>query len=133
MVQGVTLLDSELGMPRPRGLFEITEVCFSIGGEPQLRVEIKGEGWIGLIIFDAPASHRVQDERDLLTYWQARDSERVPVGTAYEIRESAYLDEMSKSVSGMETRLLHYLFAGRDICVEVIAAEGPRVVLKQVR
>lgn len=129
VLQGFRLLDLQLGLSARSGApFQIEEVRFRFEPARRLLITLGAREGLGHILFEDPVSHRVQDERDMLDYWSARRDEGVGNGCVYQIAQSPYLSELSKGVSSFERELVHYLVLGEDICVEVIASEGPQLI-----
>ncbi|MEO6340517.1 MAG: hypothetical protein ABIO39_10795 [Caulobacteraceae bacterium] len=123
-------LDREVGWPTARkriGDFIHIEFGYPTGWLLVAEYEHpEGPLWV---VVDNPVSYRVHDERELLDYWMRLGAEGVPAGVAYEIGESAYLAELKRGVSGISMRpLRHFLFAGLNICLEVIATSTPTFV-----
>lgn len=129
MIQGFWLIDQELGLSARSGApFQIDEVRFGFEPARSLRITLGDTESLDHILIEDPTSHRVQDERDMLDYWSARSGEGVGIGCVYQIAQSPYLSELSKGVSSFERALVHYLFLGEDVCVEVIAYDRPRLI-----
>jgi hypothetical protein len=84
-----------------------------------------GTRWI---VVGDPVSFRVHDEREIQPYWEQRAAEGAPIAMAYEIEQSAYLDELRQGVSAMmEMPLRHFLIGGANTCLEIISSEPPVV------
>lgn len=77
-----------------------------------------------LVAFDRPTAFRVTDEGNLLEYWSARDGES---GFVYQLEGSSWLAEYEASAAHPDPGLKHYLFAGSDECLEVLASSEPVV------
>jgi hypothetical protein len=125
---GFRLINVGLDQFGLKNLWDVIGVAY--GHVTDWRLEIKLEhlsGMTATVIFDQAASFRVQDERDMLGYWAARDREGVAVGDLYQVETSLYLTEFATSISGYTEDLAHYLVCGRDACVEVLSSKMPRL------
>lgn len=129
MLRGFRLLDQRL-FPQSgdgAGLWSVTDIRFGHKQDWPLEVRLERGGDECLITFENVASFRAQDESEILGYWSTREAEAVPVGTIYAIVESPYRDEFRDSVASSTAPLTHYLIAGYDLCVEVLAGQPPMV------
>ena len=113
------LVFDKQGMPRPYHS-DIVDVAYGRSSGWKLRIEVNEGGHTFSIIFPQPVSFRVQDEREMVDYWLARDLEKVPAGLLYSIAQSRYLDEFAQSPSVTHQPLIHLLITGYDTCVEVL-------------
>lgn len=127
MAIGFKPIDEELGWleaDQPRG--DIVQISYGWRTAWVLVAQYEHEGGDRWIIIDSPVSHRVHDERELLSYGEQIVAEGARSSFAYEITESAYLTEMRNGVSGLSKRKLrHVLLCGRNICLEVIVSDLP--------
>ena len=127
--RGFKLLDDELGMPIPNTpLWSITDIRFGHLQDWPLEVALMRDAAQLNLIFRDVVSFRAQDESEILSHWAARGNEQVAVGSIYQIEQSAYLDEFSTSTSAItDLDIHHYLIAGYDLCVEVLATRPPEL------
>jgi hypothetical protein len=124
---GFKLLDEELGLHVPT-LGDFVQINF--GHSEKWRLVAKYESSIDplWIVFDKIVSFRVQDEREILSYWSARDKEGVPISFAYEIAVSNYLSELKQGFTGVTERSIHhFLLGGQNTCLEVLACDRPDI------
>lgn len=133
MPSGFIALDALLGW---RGGWKGGGDLFDIRYRPsvgrRLIAEYDGDSGAAWIVVEDPVSYRVCDERELLPYWNQRAEEGAPVAFAYEIAQSAYLDEMAAGLTGLSDGVLrHFLLGGQNLCLEVIAADLPEVVYER--
>lgn len=131
MVRDFELLDSAVGMPLPpTPLWSIVDVRF---GHPQgwaLELTLEREASQLRLTFDRVVSFRAHDESEIINHWAARADERVAVGSVYRIGASTYLDEFAGGTAALiGLQFTHYLIAGFNLCVEVLASSPPAVEL----
>lgn len=130
MTRGFRLLDGEM-MQRVGGgspLWAITDVRFAHLVNWPLHLRLERNGTAIDLVFDEVVSFRAEDESEILGHWRQRSEENVPVGTIYEIAVSTYLSEFASGTAGLTNApIKHYLVAGYDLCVEVLATAPPRV------
>lgn len=126
MVIGFTLLDLELGLPQPlTPLWTISDIRFGHRQSWPLELLLERGGDTVRLIFREVVSFRAHDESEILTYWTARPVGS-PIGSIYRIAESDYLAEFADSTAAlMGQPMTHYLVAGNDLCVEVLASQPP--------
>ena len=122
--------------PRPPrssgGLLEIERVNWDLKTDLLSIVLADAKGEV-TIMFESPVSFRAQDEGDMLEYWGTRDAEGVDVASIYNIEKSAYLSEFKESgVSSFTCELQHWLIAGNNLCVEVIADKDDQPIIRVV-
>ncbi len=129
MVRGFRLLDQRLFPQSGESarLWIVTDVRFGQRQDWPLEVRLEREGDECLITFENVVSFRAQGESEIRGYWSTRQAEAVSMGTIYAIEESAYRDEFRDSVAASSAPLTHYLIAGYDLCVEVLAGQPPMV------
>lgn len=127
-ISGFTLLNDG-GYERDRTLWKIIGINCGYGTDYSLLVTLETGDGESVITFDAPLAYRVQEERDLLHYWSARDREGVPIGVLYTVDRSPYRSEFLNTISAQEHPFQHYLVAGYDLCVEVLTARSPQFPL----
>lgn len=125
---GFRLIDVGLDHLGLKNLWDVIGVSYGHVTDWRLEIELEHlSGMTAHLIFAQAASFRVQDERDMLGYWAARDREGVAVGDLYQVETSLYLTEFATSISGYTEDLVHYLVCGRDVCVEVLSSKRPRL------
>lgn len=128
MLDGTLLEGMGGGVP----LWSITDVRFGHRQDWPLHVRLQRGSNAMKLIFESAVSFRAHDESEILGHWQQRTHEGVPVGTVYEIAESSYLNELSAGVNGLaRAPTKHFLVAGNDLCVEVLATAPPKVAQVQ--
>jgi len=128
-----TLKDLDAIIPPGRAASDgdIVNVSFGHGTNSRLIIEHQGHDLsIRWVVFDDIVSFRVQDECEMIGYWEIRSAEGLPAAFGYAIGQSCYLLEMRQGVTAImnkERRLRHFLIGGRNNCVEAIAFEAPNV------
>jgi hypothetical protein len=132
MVRGFELLDAVLGMPVPlKPLWSIVDVRFGSMQSWQLELRLEREATQLVVTFRDVISFRAHDESEITGHWAAREDEQVAVGSVYRIDASTYRDEFLESTAALAgQQLTHYLIAGFDLCVEVLASSLPEMMLK---
>gem|GEM_PF-5996396 len=111
MARGFKSIDQELGwLHEGKDIGDFIQIDYGTGtGWSSLCEYSRSDGplWI---VFKRPVSYRVHDEREIVAYWHQRSEEGAPYAFAYEIEESAYLDELRTGVSGaIHNCLRHFL------------------------
>ncbi|MCC0804961.1 hypothetical protein FPV16_01780 [Methylobacterium sp. W2] len=87
-----------------------------------------------LLTFHNVISFCAHDHTTITNYWIVRSEEKVAVGSIYQIGTSTYLDEFSQSTPALfGLQIIHYLIAGYDLCVEVLAIRPPEIVVNVPR
>lgn len=132
MVNGFRPIDDELRWSLPDGVMgDFVQVDFGSATDWSLIAEYAC-GDISVWLQATPVSYRVQDERELIHYWNRLSDENVPVAFAYEIESSAYLDEMKNGVTSLiGTVLRHFVCGGQNTCVEIIAEQPPMILTQR--
>lgn len=135
MVRGFELLDRQLGLPPPTTpLWNIADVRFAHRYDWPLELTLERDSNRLELVFCDVVSFRAQSESEILAHWHARAEERIDIGTLYRINASTYLDEFAASTAAFAQQpFVHYLVAGLDLCVEVLAIALPKVVRKGER
>lgn len=130
MVRGFNLLDDALGMPAPAThLWSIVDIRFAHLQNWPLEITLERGARRLLLTFRDVVSFRAHDHTSITNHWITRADEQVAVGSIYRIDTSTYRDEFTEStpaLCGLE--MIHYLIAGYDLCVEVVAIGSPEVV-----
>jgi len=132
MVRGFQLLDGSLEFSHwPNGLWSIVDVRFGHLQDWPLVLTLKNGNVEVILTFTGVVSFRAHEESEIINHWIARANEGVPVGLLYSIADSAYLDEFAESTSALAAQdFRHYLVAGYDLCVEVLAIAPPQLHLQ---
>ncbi|MEH6665889.1 MAG: hypothetical protein V7678_13645 [Brevundimonas sp.] len=132
MLKGFRPIDDEVGWsPADSHLGDFVQVDFGTATGWSLIAEYV-YGNTSVWIQATPVSYRVHDESELIHYWNRRQEEDVLVAFAYEIEVSPYLDEMKNGVTSMiGTGLRHFLCAGQNTCVEIIAEQPPMILTQR--
>ncbi|MBA3999281.1 MAG: hypothetical protein C0461_01675 [Brevundimonas sp.] len=132
MLKGFRPIDDELGWSLADGrLGDFIQVDFGAATDWSLIAEYAC-GNASVWLQAKPVSYRVQDEGELINYWNRRKEENALVAFAYEIEASPYLTEMRDGVTSLSgTALRHFLFAGENTCVEIIAEQAPMLLTKR--
>ncbi|KQP16658.1 hypothetical protein ASF26_02170 [Methylobacterium sp. Leaf93] len=135
MVSGFKLLDDAMRMPAPATpLWSIVDIRFAHLHDWPLQVMLEREASQLLLTFHDVLSFRANDHTAIANYWIVRSEEQVAVGSIYQIGTSTYLDEFSQSTSALGgLQIIHYLIAGYDLCVEVLAIRPPEIVVNVSR
>jgi len=126
---GLTLFASQPPRTdRTGGLWEIIDVSYGHSTDWTLTARLEDEANSTEIRFPHIVSFRAHDEREMLDLWATRAKEGVGVGTIYVVADSPYRTELSEAgATGMCEPLTHYVIAGTNLCVEVLATVPPLI------
>lgn len=132
MLKGFRSIDDELGWSPAGGrLGDFVQVDFGAATGWSLVAEYDC-GNSSVWMQATPVSYRVQDEGELISYWNRRKDEGISVAFAYEIETSPYLTEMRDGVTSLSgTALRHFLLAGENTCLEIIAEQAPMILTQR--
>lgn len=123
-------LNDDLGLKKDEWeSWDIVEVGFGASTGWTLSAKLADRhGGTRWVLFDDPVSFRVQDEREMLDYWGARDAQNAGIGALYTILDSSYLKELGTGLTALTDNgaLTHFLLAGENTCLEVITLTRPR-------
>jgi len=129
MATGFRSIDGELGLDGSHEPGDIVQVDYGWRTAWSVVAEYEQAGGSCWIVVEDPIGYRVHDEGELIPYWEQTKSEGVAPSAAYEIADSQYLREMRSGVSSLTQRpMRHIIFAGQNICLEIIATKLPNIV-----
>lgn len=124
MVEGFTLLDTEVGWTRGGGGWWIVRIEYDLEPEftEKLTVTLQAGrgGEIVKIVISGITSFRVQNEREMHEFWIRCESEGVAPGMFYSVRNSGYLSDFDEGVSATAKAQKHYILSAEEDCLEFI-------------
>lgn len=121
----ITVLDISGGMAA--GAWTLTDLSYGAETAWSLRAKFHQGDKVATVEIDRPKAFRVTDEGDLNWYWSTLSERAAGLGFVYELEGSAWLSEYESSTSFPDSGVRHFLLAGSDDCLEILAHLEPVV------
>lgn len=121
----IRLLDISEGLPP--GAATLNDVRYGTDTDWNLVAHFENGDEAIAVIIERPTAFRVTDEGNLIWYWSMLSDQGGPWGFVYELEGSAWLAEYETSAAFRNPEVKHYLIAGSDECLEVLARAKPVV------
>jgi hypothetical protein len=122
MAKGFRLVDAEVGW-RPRNAegWWIARVEATLTRPKTVTLVMQqSEGEVATVTLTGITSFRVQDEREMVDYWQQMQAEGVARGRFYTIETSDYLNDLAGGVSPLAHQQVQYLVLAEEECVDFL-------------